>query len=65
VEVEQAMASLHGRIMELHALLADPATFIRADGPGHQALKDRDASRADLEVLELEWLELEEKRTSS
>ncbi len=65
VEVEQAMADLHGRITELDALLADPATFIRADGPGHQALKDRDASQADLEVLELEWLELEEKRTLS
>jgi ATP-binding cassette subfamily F protein uup len=62
-EVEQAMADLHGRIQELDATLADPATFLRSDSPGHQALKDRETSQAELETLELEWLDLEEKRT--
>jgi hypothetical protein len=29
------------------------------------ALKDREAARASVESLELEWLELEEKRTKN
>ena len=62
-EVEHSMADLHRQITELDAVLAGPATFLRSDSPGHQALKDREARQADLEVLELEWLELEEKRT--
>jgi ATP-binding cassette subfamily F protein uup len=62
-EVEQALADLHRQIMELDMVLADPGTFLRSDSPGHQVLKDRDAAQAQLEVLEMEWLELEEKRT--
>ncbi len=49
----------------LDAILGGPAAFITADAPGHQALKDRDAAKAELEALELEWLELEEKRVPS
>jgi ATP-binding cassette subfamily F protein uup len=64
-EVEAAMALLHGGIAELDLLLADPTAFLRPDTPGHQALKDRDAALAELELLELEWLELEGKRTES
>ncbi len=62
VEVEAAMAALHARIEALDRVLADPAAFLTADAPGHQALKDRDAAKIELESLELEWLELEEKR---
>ncbi len=62
-EVETAMTSLHTRIERLDAVLADPAAFLNADAPGHQALKDRDAAKAELDTLETEWLELEEKRT--
>jgi len=61
-ELEAAMDGLHTRIRDLEAGLGDPAAFITADGPGHQALRDRDAARAELEELELEWLALEEKR---
>jgi ATP-binding cassette subfamily F protein uup len=61
-EVELAMEALHARQAVLDGILADPAAFLRPDAPGHQALKDRDTLRGDLEVLELEWLELEEKR---
>jgi ATP-binding cassette subfamily F protein uup len=61
-ELETAMDGLHGRIRHLEALLGDPAAFITADAPGHQALKDRDAAKGALEELELEWLALEEKR---
>ncbi|BDU77309.1 ABC-F family ATP-binding cassette domain-containing protein [Mesoterricola sediminis] len=61
-EVEAAMAGLQARIAGLEALMADPAAFISADAPGHQALRDKEAALADLDVLEMEWLELEEKR---
>jgi len=61
-ELEAAMELLHGRITALEALLGDPAAFITGDAPGHQALRDREAAKAELEALELEWLELEEKR---
>jgi ATP-binding cassette subfamily F protein uup len=61
-ELEAAMDVLHARMGELDQLLGDPAAFITADAPGHQALKDRDAAKAALEDLEMEWLELEEKR---
>jgi ATP-binding cassette subfamily F protein uup len=61
-ELETAMNVLHGRIHELEAVMADPAAFISAEAPGHQALRDRDAAKDDLDTLELEWLELEEKR---
>jgi ATP-binding cassette subfamily F protein uup len=63
-ELDAAMTALHARIQELEALMADPAAFITAEAPGHQALKDRDAAKAGLEELEMEWLELEEKRGS-
>jgi len=61
-ELETAMDGLNARILDLESGLGDPAAFITADGPGHQALRDRDAAKAELEALELEWLALEEKR---
>jgi len=61
-ELDAAMEALHARIRELEELMGDPAAFITAEAPGHQALKDRDAAKASLEELEMEWLELEEKR---
>jgi ATP-binding cassette subfamily F protein uup len=63
-ELEAAMEVLHARIRELDEALVDPAAFITAEAPGHQALKDRDAAKAGLEELEMEWLDLEEKRGS-
>ncbi len=61
-EVEAAMGALQARIAALDELTADPKAFATADAPGHQALKDRDTAKAELDGLELEWLELEEKR---
>jgi len=61
-ELDEAMAALHARIGDLEAAMADPAAFITGDAPGHQALRDRDAAQAGLEELEMQWLELEEKR---
>ena len=63
-ELETAMEALQTRIRDLESTLADPSAFITADAPGHQALKDQAAAKADLEELELEWLSLEEKRSS-
>jgi ATP-binding cassette subfamily F protein uup len=62
-EVELALAELHAGITKLDAILADSTAFLRPESPGHQALRDRDGNLAELEALELEWLELEEKRT--
>jgi len=64
-EIEQGLEILHGRLAALDGILADSSAFLRPESPGHQALKDRDAAQADLEVLELEWLDLEGKRTES
>jgi ATP-binding cassette subfamily F protein uup len=61
-ELEAAMAVLHDQIAALDEKLGDPGAFITGDAPGHQALKDREAARAELEELEMTWLELEEKR---
>ena len=61
-EVDAAMAALHARIQELETAMADPGAFITAEAPGHRALRDRDEAKARLEELELEWMELEEKR---
>ncbi|MCE1228139.1 MAG: ABC-F family ATP-binding cassette domain-containing protein [Firmicutes bacterium] len=61
-EVEAAMATLHERLQTLDECLADPSAFLTAEAPGHQALVAREAAQRELEALELEWLELEEKR---
>jgi len=61
-EVEAAMGALQARIAELDELTAAPSAFATAEAPGHKALKDRDIAKAALDELELEWLELEEKR---
>lgn len=61
-EVETALEALHARLAHLDACLSDPSAFLKSDSPGHLALRGREALKADLELLELEWLELEEKR---
>lgn len=61
-EVEQALDELHRRIAKLDLALAEPTAFLRPESPGHAAMKDREEAQAGLEVLEMEWLDLEEKR---
>lgn len=56
------MGALQARITALDELTAAPSAFATAEAPGHQALKDRDIAKGELDGLELEWLELEEKR---
>jgi len=62
-EVESLMEGLQTRIAELDAIQADPSAFLSAEAPGHQAMKDQAQAKEALEILELEWLELEEKRS--
>ena len=64
-EVETTMTSLQERLTILDTVLADPSAFLKADSPGHPALVDQAQIRLELEALELEWLTLEEKRTSA
>jgi ATP-binding cassette subfamily F protein uup len=56
---------LQERLAALDLLLADPGAFLRADSPGHQALRDREVTQVELEACELAWLELEEKRQAT
>ena len=62
VEIEKKLAELHERITALDATLSSPTAFLTGDAPGHQALRDRDTAKAALENLEMEWMDLEEKR---
>jgi ATP-binding cassette subfamily F protein uup len=61
-ELETAMAELNHDLAGLEVLLGSPDAFLSAGAPGHQALRDQEAAKTRLETLELEWLELEEKR---
>ena len=61
-EVESGLAALTARLEELDTLLSAPDAFITADGPGHAMLKEQAELKARAEDLEMEWLELEEKR---
>jgi ATP-binding cassette subfamily F protein uup len=61
-EVEAAMETLHAKLADLDSTLADPTAFLNPDAPGHQALKERDTAKNELEELELEWMDLEEKK---
>jgi ABC transport system ATP-binding/permease protein len=61
-EVETELQTRNDQLAALDAILADPSAFVSSQAPGHQALKDRDTLKAQLDELELEWLELEEKR---
>jgi ATP-binding cassette subfamily F protein uup len=62
VEVEAAVADLENRITALDVSLHDPMAFASADAPGHQALKERETLKGQLDVLETEWMALEEKK---
>jgi ATP-binding cassette subfamily F protein uup len=61
-EVEARLAQLQTQIQELDQVLADPSAFLSGEAPGHRALKTQDDLKGELELLEMEWLELEDKR---
>ncbi len=64
-EVEAKLDQCHLRLTELDGILADPTAFLRPESPGHGALRAREEVRSQLEPLESEWLELEEKRSET
>ena len=64
-EVERTLAELAERIADLDRVLANPAAFLSPESPGHAALKTREALLAESGDLELEWLELEGKRSET
>ena len=61
-ELEAQIAAKEAELAGLDAALVDPQAFLRADSPGHQALRQREAALAALGLLEDEWLALEERR---
>lgn len=61
-EVEQQLEDLRSRVQTLDTILAKPESFISQDAPGHQAMKDKAALQEEQDMLEMEWLELEEKK---
>ena len=63
-EIEKLMVSLPAEIAKLEALMADPSLYSTNPAAFDKAMKSADKARADLEKIELEWLELEEKKAA-
>ncbi|MEG1452371.1 ABC-F family ATP-binding cassette domain-containing protein [Brevundimonas sp.] len=61
-EIEKLMQSLPKEIAKQDALMADPALYSTNPAAFDKAMKAAAKARADLESIELEWLELEEKK---
>lgn len=61
-ELESNIENFYTKIHDLELILSDPTAFIASDAIGHQALKDCNKAKLELESLELEWLALEEKK---
>ena len=49
---------------EAHAVLSDPNLYSRDPAAFDRAMKAAEKARAQLEEIELEWLELEEKKAA-
>jgi ATP-binding cassette subfamily F protein uup len=63
-EVEKLMETLPVEIAKQDAILADQSLYTRDPAAFDRAMKAADKARADLEAVELEWLELEEKKAA-
>jgi len=63
-EVEKLMETLPVEIARQEAILADQSLYTRDPAAFDRAMKAADKARADLEAVELEWLELEEKKAA-
>ena len=62
-EVEAALAKLGAEITALDVELSGPLAFAGAESPGYSMLRSREALQSELEALEREWVELEDKRS--
>ena len=62
-EVEAALAKLGAEIAALDVELSGPHAFAGAESPGFSMLRSREALQSELEALEREWIDLEDKRS--
>jgi ATP-binding cassette subfamily F protein uup len=63
-ELEALIETLPGTIAGHDATLADPDLYARDPAAFDRAMKAAERARAELEAVELEWLELEEKKAA-
>ncbi|WP_033232950.1 ABC-F family ATP-binding cassette domain-containing protein [Ponticaulis koreensis] len=63
-QLDKLMPQLQTRIENLEAELADPNLFSKDATRFQKASEELESSREELEEVEMEWLELEEKRES-
>jgi ATP-binding cassette subfamily F protein uup len=62
-DVEAAMTRLSGEIESLDRELSEPSAFMGTESPGLVLLRSREALQSELEALEREWIDLEERRS--
>ena len=63
-EIEKLLETLPAEIEKQDTILADPTLFTRDPAAFDKAMRAADKARAELEAIEIEWLELEEKKAS-
>ena len=63
-EIEKLLISLPLEIQKQDAIMADPNLFTRDPAAFDRAMRTADKARADIEAIELEWMELEEKKAA-
>ncbi|MGI4819172.1 MAG: ABC-F family ATP-binding cassette domain-containing protein [Janthinobacterium lividum] len=63
-EIEKLLETLPAEIAKQDALMADPELYSKNPAAFDKAMKAADKARAELEAIELEWLELEEKKAA-
>ncbi len=61
-EVEAVLGRMGEEVARLDLQLSDPSAFAAAEAPGPALLRAREALQAEMEALEREWIDLEEKR---
>ena len=63
-EIEKLLESLPKEIAKQDAIMADPDLYSRNPAAFDKAMKAAEKARSELESIELEWLELEEKKAA-
>lgn len=62
LEIESSIALINDKIKTLEEIMSCSTAFISNTSPGHKALESCIREKQNLEILEAEWLALEEKR---
>ncbi|WP_312135783.1 ABC-F family ATP-binding cassette domain-containing protein [Brevundimonas sp.] len=63
-EIEKLLESLPQEIAKQDAIMADPDLYSKNPAAFDKAMKAAEKARSELESIELEWLELEEKKAA-